>query len=234
MPKQLVVKHHQPHKPWVLAILVVALFIVAVWGAFVYGEWRAGFDRSAAASMRGTIGDLNQQNTQLQEQITAMQREAEVDRSARLQVQQSLESLQGKVAGLQEELQFYKGIVSPNAAEEGLRVQSLKFAGGGAPRLYHYHLVLVQVRTREFKVSGRVSIKIYGAQDGKPVILDAASLVPKGSPNAAFNFAFQYFQNLEGDTLLPEGFQPGRVEITILENGNNPVRQNFPWQSISS
>ena len=154
-----------------------------------------------------------------------------MDHAARSQVQQNLETVQGKVLNLQEELQFYKGIVSPSAGEEGIRVQSLKFTSGGAPRLYHYHLVLVQVRTREFRVSGSVDVKIYGAAEGKPLILEARNLAPKGSP--PLTFAFQYFENLEGDAIFPDGFQPGRVEVTVLENGHDPVRQNFDWQSIN-
>lgn len=228
---KLVVKHHQPLRPWLLTGSAVLAVIVLVWAAFVYGEWRAGYDRLAAAGMQATIAGLNENNTRLQQQITALQREREVDHAARSQVQQNLETVQGKVLNLQEELQFYKGIVSPSAGEEGIRVQSLKFTSGGAPRLYHYHLVLVQVRTREFRVSGSVDVKIYGAAEGKPLILEARNLAPKGSP--PLTFAFQYFENLEGDAIFPDGFQPGRVEVTVLENGHDPVRQNFDWQSIN-
>lgn len=229
---QLVVKHHRPYRPWLLIGLLAALFAGAVWGAFVYGQWRAGYDRLAAAGLRASVEDLSRKNSALREQITALQREREVDRAARAEVQQSLDALQNKITGLQEELQFYKGIVSPAAGEEGVRVQSLKFTNGGAPRLYHYRLVLLQVRTKEFRIAGRVDLRIYGAEGGKPVILDARDLVPRGG-SARLDFAFQYFQNLEGDALFPQGFAPGRVEVTIHENGRDPVRQNFDWQSVS-
>jgi hypothetical protein len=147
-------------------------------------------------------------------------------------VQTSLEELQRRLADVQEEVAFYKGIVSPGAGEEGLRVQSLRFSNGGAPRLYHYRLVLIQVRTRELKISGSVTMKIYGVQDGKPVTLDARDLAPSGK--AAAGFGFQYFQSLEGDAFLPQGFTPGRVEVTAQESGQEPVQQNFDWSSVSS
>ena len=91
-------------------------------------------------------------------------------------------------------------------------------------------MVLVQVRTKELKVTGSVEMKIYGAEQGKPVILDARSIAPKNG--ASLNFSFQYFENLEGDAILPDGFTPGRVEVTVMENGHASVQQNFTWQSI--
>lgn len=231
MPKKLVVRHHQPYKAWLSAGFAVAIIIILVLWAFFYGESRAGYDRMAAARLQDSIEVLTQKNSQLQEQIVVLQRERDVDNSARQQVQQSLEVQQTKLLNVQEELAFYKGIVSPVTGEEGIRVQSLKFTHGGAPRLYHYHLVLIQVRTKEFKVTGNVDIKIYGDKQGKPVILDARSVAPKGNPS--LNFAFQYFENLEGDAIFPDGFTPGRVEVTVMENDHGSVQQNFAWQSIS-
>jgi Family of unknown function (DUF6776) len=229
---KLIVKHHSPRQTWTLRSLLTIAVIVAVWAAFVYGERRAGYDRAAAAAVQDRFAQSQDSNRQLQEQITALQREREVDLASRQQVQQSVENMQDKLTGLQEELAFYKGIVSPGAGEEGIHAQSLKFSSGGAPRLYHYRLVLVQVRTKEFRISGSVDMKLYGSQDGKPVILDVSDIVTKGTPS--LHFAFQYFQNLEGDVILPQGFQPGRVEIVINENGKDPVRQNFDWQNVTA
>ena len=231
MAKKLVVKHHQPLKLWLGASFAVAAVISLILLAFFYGESRAGYDRMAAAKLRDGIETLTQKNAQLQEQIVVLQRERDVDHAAYQQVQQSLDTQQAKLLSLREELAFYKGIVSPVTGEEGIRVQSLKFTSGGAPRLYHYHVVLTQARTKEFKVTGNIDIKIYGAEQGKPVILDAHNIAPKGNPS--LSFAFQYFENLEGDAIFPEGFTPGRVEVTVMENGHGPVQQNFTWQSIT-
>ncbi|MGB9429538.1 MAG: DUF6776 family protein [Gammaproteobacteria bacterium] len=231
MPKQLVIKHHRPVWPWLTAALALAAAVILIAAAFFYGGARAGYDRLAAMKLQANMDALEQKNSQLQEQIVVLQRERDVDQAARQQVQQGLEAQQTKLLNLQEELAFYKGIVSPATGEEGIRVQSLKFTSGGAPRLYYYHLVLVQVRTKELRISGSVDMKIYGAQQGKPVILDAHSIAPKGA--TPLTFAFQYFENLEGDAILPDGFAPGRVEVTVTENGHGPVQQNFDWRTIS-
>lgn len=228
---RLVVKHHRPYRVWVVAGLGAVAVLGAVWGAFVYGEYRAGFDRQAAGVLKDALADAQEQVDALNDQITALQRQRTVDQGASQQVQTTLDELQRKQADLQEQVAFYRGIVSPGAGEEGLRVESLRFANDGAPRLYHYRLVLTQVRTRELKISGSVYMKIYGTQDGKPVTLDARDVSPSGKGPASF--AFQYFQSLEGDVLLPQGFAPGHVEVTAQESGHPAVQQNFDWQGLS-
>ncbi|HEV2110777.1 MAG TPA: DUF6776 family protein [Gammaproteobacteria bacterium] len=216
-----------------LAIAGIATAVVAVvYIAFVYGEYRSGFDRQAAGALHDVLAQAQEDNAALKEQIAVLERQRDVDASSSQQVQQTLQELQRKLTDEQEQLAFYRGIVSPAAGEEGVRVESLKFAGGGAPRLYHYRLVLIQVRTREMRISGNVAVHIYGVQDGKPVILDARDLSPGDKP--PYNFAFQYFQSLEGDVFLPQGFVPGRVEVSVHESGRDPVQQNFDWTSVNA
>lgn len=228
---RLVVKHHRPHRTWVTAAVGAAAVLIAVWLAFVYGEYRAGFDRQAAVALKDSLADAQERADALNDQITALQRQRAVDQGASQEVQGTLQELQRKQADLQEEVAFYKGIISPGSGEEGLRVQSLRLASDGAPRLYHYRLVLTQVRTRELKISGSVYMKVYGTQDGKPATLDARDVSPNGKGPSGF--AFQYFQSLEGDLLLPQGFTPGHVEVTAQESGHAAVQQNFDWQGLS-
>ncbi|HEX2668373.1 MAG TPA: DUF6776 family protein [Gammaproteobacteria bacterium] len=228
---RLVVKHHRPHRTWLAVTGGSAAMLLALWGAFAYGEYRAGYDRQAAVALQDSLDDAQERAEALNDQITALQRQRDVDQSARQEIQATLEELQRKQSDLQEEVAFYKGIVSPGEGEQGLRVQSLRFGNGGAPRLWHYRLVLTQVRTRELKIAGSVYMKIYGVQDGKAVTLDAREISPSGKGPASF--AFQYFQSLEGDVLLPQGFTPGRVEVTAQESGHQAVQQNFDWSGGS-
>lgn len=230
MSRKLVVKHHRPIKAWLLSGLALAAVAALVFVAFFYGEFRAGYDRIVAARSQDHLAALIRENSQLQEQIVVLQRERDVDHAARQQVQETLEAQRTKLLDLQEKLAFYKGIVSPTGGERGIHVQNLKFTNGGAPRLYHYHLVLVQARTRGFEVAGSVDIKIYGAIREKPTILDARKIAPKG--DVPLTFAFQYFETLDGDAIFPNGFVPGRVEVIVTENGHGQVQQNFDWQSI--
>jgi hypothetical protein len=219
-------------RTWLGIAGIAAAVVAAVFAAFVYGEYRSGYDRQAAVALHDVLDQAQEDNAALKEQISVLERQRDVDTSTSQQVQGTLQELQRKLTDEQEQLAFYRGIVSPAAGEEGVRVQSLKFAGGGAPRLYHYRLVLIQVRTRELRISGSVAVHLYGEEDGKPVVLDARDMMPGEKPS--FGFAFQYFQSLEGDVFLPQGFVPGRVEVSVHENGRDPAQQNFDWSSVAA
>ncbi|MGH8278215.1 MAG: DUF6776 family protein [Gammaproteobacteria bacterium] len=231
MPKQLVVRHHRPFRRWLLTGATLLVVVILVLAAFAFGEYRAGYDRVSAMQLQTRVDELQHQQAELQEQIVVLQRERAVDHTARAQVQTDLETSQSQLLALQEEVAFYKGIVSPAKGEEGIYVQSLKFIAGDPPGLYRYQLVLVQVRTRDLKVTGSLDIKIAGARHGEPQSFDVAQLAAKG--NAPLNFGFQYFQNLAGGVVLPAGFVPDSVTVTVHENGHDPVQQNFAWQKVS-
>src|SRR6185437_14964261 len=97
---RLVVKHHRPHRTWVTAAVGAAAILTAVWAAFVYGEYRAGFDRQAAVALKDALADAQERADALNDQITALQRQRTVDQDARQQVQATLEELQRKQADL--------------------------------------------------------------------------------------------------------------------------------------
>ena len=43
-------------------------------------------------------------------------------------------------------------------------------------------------------------------------------------------FQFRYFQNLEQDVVLPEGFEPRAVNVEVRSPRQTPVRESYPWQ----
>ena len=65
--------------------------------------------------LKDALADAQEQVDALNDQITALQRQRSVDQGASQQVQATLEELQHKQADLQEQVAFYKGIVSPGA-----------------------------------------------------------------------------------------------------------------------
>jgi hypothetical protein len=43
-------------------------------------------------------------------------------------------------------------------------------------------------------------------------------------------FQFRYFQNLEQDIVLPEGFEPRAVNVEVRSARLAPVRESYPWR----
>jgi hypothetical protein len=226
----------RPHRPWKDAVswaIAAGVVVGALWAAFEYGRWRAGFDHVEAARARARlVAELREArdlNGVLRDKVALLERSSEIEETARAQVQGGLGELQDQLLELREELAFYRGIVSPDDAGTGIRVQSLKLTRGPQPRMYHWRLVLIQSIKHEQRASGTVELTVHGARDGQPARLGPQEL----GQNSGLPYSFRYFQDFEGDLLLPDGFVPGRVEVTVVPRSGEQVRKSYDWTAAS-
>ena len=47
-------------------------------------------------------------------------------------------------------------------------------------------------------------------------------------------FRFKYFQELQGEIVLPEGFVPLRITLNIdpVDKSQKPIEQTFSWSEV--
>lgn len=215
-----------PHRPWHFRLVIGGLLLAAVlsgWGLFEYGRYRAGFDTMAAQQEQG---ELNRQNAELHQEIVTLreekamlERSIQIDRQAYKALEATVGGLQAEIADFKSELAFYRGIVSPKDAQQGLRVETFEISANGVENSFRYKLVLTQVLKSDRLARGRASFEVEGLQDGQNKTL----LMHEVSAEATkfFNFNFKYFQNFEGDLTLPAGFIPLRVVVKVDPAGGS-------------
>jgi len=233
---RLVVKPHRPWKDGLVVLGGACAVGLLLSTTFEYGRYRAGFDQVAAAREQARLiaelGDQRAQNAALGDRVALLERSSEIDETARAQVKGNLSELQDEVLELREELAFYRGIVAPDDGG-GLRVQSLKLARGAQDRLWHFRLVLIQSIKHEQRAVGAVDLIVHGVRGGTPVQLALREVA--ATPAAALQYSFRYFQDFEGDLMLPSGFTPGRVEVEVQPRaGGTAVRRSFDWAMVTS
>ncbi len=215
-----------------LAALVVAI-LLSGWGLFEYGRYRAGFDTLTAQQEQG---QLNRQNTELQQEIVTLreekailERSIQIDRQAYKALEATVGGLQAEISEYKSELAFYRGIVSPKDAQQGLRVENFEIAANGVENGFRYKLVLTQVLKSDRLARGRASFEVEGLQEGQNKTL----LQHEVSADAIkfFSFNFKYFQNFEGDMTLPAGFIPLRVVVKVdpVGGGVDKVEKIVEW-----
>jgi Family of unknown function (DUF6776) len=221
-----------------LYVLLVALLFAAGYLCFELGRFEAGFSmldqRRDAAALMAKIDQERATNDELRRQLAIAQTSGEIDRETYSQVESNLGDLQAKIQAQEEELAFYRGIVSPQDGVAGLRIQSLEALPTDAERRYQLRLVLVQAIVHSRRVSGTVKLRIEGLKDGQMASFDVAELV---SGDAAYDMAYQfrYFQGLEAELALPLGFEPQRINVEIWpsEARAERVNQTFEWSAIA-
>jgi hypothetical protein len=152
-----------------------------------------------------------------------------LDRDAYGQVERTLGDLQSKLARQDDDLAFYRSIVSPADGVQGLRIQRFHLQSGTTPRDFTISVTLIQAMRQESVVSGLVQVIVHGMDVDRPARHSVGELI--GKPRAQLPFSFRYFQTIEQDVTLPEGFQPFEVEVQVRSAKLKfPMQQRFPWK----
>lgn len=233
---KLIVKSHRPRLRRILIAAAWLGVLVLVWGAYELGNYQGGYKRLEFAAERDRLkADLAEQakiNTKLKEQITVVERAQAIDSESYRVVRNDLKQLQEEILELREEVEFYRGIVSPTERQAGLNIQTFKLQPAGEERLYHFELVMSQVLKNDRYVKGVVKMYLQGVQEGEPLTLNFSDITPNDSVDR--DFRFRYFQRMEGDIRLPEGFSPRNVMVEMAPQGRKAISKSFHWSTEAS
>jgi hypothetical protein len=161
------------------------------------------------------------------------EQEAAVMRRANQLIRQDESSRQAELNRLQGELDFYQRLASISGTQAGLAVYQLELNPTGSSRVFQFLLTLTQNLQRSGITSGIARIDVEGTLGDRPVTLPWARLTEGNKP--APEFRFKYFQQLDGYILLPEGFTPSQVRITLVAKGQSgkPVSRSFDWNALA-
>ena len=207
-------------------IAVTALCLVALlFGA--WGLWRTWAPEPADA--RAQIDERDdrleaQQEVieELQQQVATLSRSDQISRDANRELQGTLRA----------DVDFYERFVGATAQRRELQFVHRQPAprGDGA---WHFTATLTQNLNRGVINRGDLVLEIEGTSDGRLRKLDWKQL--RQDPQAAaVDYSFRYFQQVEGDLVLPDGFQPVRVAVRLAPAGGNAVTQDFDWADATS
>lgn len=223
---------YRPAQLWLLIALLIFLVVLVGYLLFDQGARFASSElqRLETVSEQGAeeIYRLQQEKRALQQQLSMSQRSSQIDRQASIEVRNQLATLQARMLAQKEELEFYRGIVSPGEASSGLRLQKFGLEAGAVAGSYHYQLTLAQIQNNQNFVRGSVEMQLEGAKGGKQKTL---SLKDVGEPGE-IKFKFRYFQKFDGQIDLPEGFIPDRIVVRVKPSARSKLKaieQTFKW-----
>lgn len=226
-----------PYRPWLrwsarlLALLIAA---AAVYFAHWYGTREALKYQTQALAERDqfetALANSRQEAEALRQQVANLQLGSQVDKAASEDVRNEVIALKAEIAELQEDISFYRGLMMPSADKQGLTIGSLNVISTGVERHFNYKLVVQQLATNHKMLAGHVNFTIVGRQNGLPMSL-ALKDVSSSVTTTDIRLGFKYFQNIEGELVLPVGFEPIRIEIVAKVRGAGAatVEKKFGW-----
>lgn len=240
----------EPQRPWLRWVLIAGgalLLVAALVGVYRWawsaagGEWRkARAAQTALSEQRASLAEqveaLEQQNQGLRAQLAYLEQSGSIDSMACETLRSTLQDMEAELASAREQIAFYRGIVSPQDAKAGIRIQSMRLTPLEPDRVFAYKLVLIQAMRHDRVVKGSVSILVEGLLNGNVTELPWSTLEigAEERRGRATPFAFKYFEELVGQIALPAEFVPTRLTVTLNPStrGLKPVTRRLEWAEL--
>lgn len=230
--------HHMvvvPYRPLYKAmIFIVFIFAMAIFGWLTYEfgnnqglELKVEVVREKDLISK-ELGEARGLINEMRQEIADLTVGGEIDNQANEEVRHTIENQQNLLAAQNEEISFYKGVMLPNVANKGLRIERLDVSSN-VPGRVRYSLLLTQVVDKHDYVQGGVRISLLGQNDGQE---ETIQISDSGRDEAeAITFRFRYFQNIMVEQQLPNGFVPREVMVVVQTSGLNAQRleKTFDW-----
>ncbi len=225
-----------PYQPWRTAFnwVVIILIVVSSSAGFYFYGYGAGIQVSGdAREERDTLliqmDDMNYQMSFLQQELINAEQASAVDRQALEEVQDTILNFRETIAQLEEDVLYYKKIMSPENNDTGLMIGQLDLVNMNDAGRVRYRLELRQVGNNDNIISGYANVNILGSQDRQEISMPLRS-VAVDENQLDIRLQFRYFQNIQGELLLPERFEPVGVQIIAVDEGNDEtVQKSFAW-----
>lgn len=217
--------------------MVAALAVAGLYLSFELGRLTAGYsvldERRESEAQAAAIDERDRAIEDLERQVAILETSREIDRETYSSVESTLAELEARIQSQEEELVFYRGIVSPGDGVAGLRIQNIEIVPGEGTATHALRILLVQAIVHNERVTGSVRAAIRGVLDGEPVEYGLDEL---GSESEATDipYAFRYFQTLEVGLAVPQGFEPAEIEVQVWPRTprGETIVQSFPWAPV--
>jgi hypothetical protein len=208
--------------------LIAFAMVAAAFG--FWGLWQVLVP--AADDPRAQLRAQAAQMESQQQRIATLTRSDQISREANRDLQGTLAERDEEIAGLRADVAFYERFVGATGQRRGLTVHELRLQPL-AGQAWHFTATLTQNLNRGAVSDGRVALSVEGTRAGKLQRLSWAEL--RQQPSApGLDYSFKYFQQVEGDLMLPPGFAPLRVSVQLTPRGGAAVEQSFAWTEATA
>jgi len=217
------------------SLLLVLVWVVSVGAAWFTASHTAAprlarADAERVKAERG-IKQVQAELSSLRQRESTLARSDQISRAANAEVQEALAERDEEIAALRADVAFYERLVGSTSQRKGLSVHVAEFAPetGGT---WRYQIMLTQTINRGAISQGQMRFTLEGVREGKMAAVQWDELHQQRSAPGQ-TYSFRYFQQLDGNVMLPPGFTPQRVKVT-LHGEDAAVEQAFDWKTATA
>lgn len=205
---------------WALAVVLV--FALGI--AFGRG---VGLPNGLEARVR----KLATQNVSLQGQLQALQQQQQTAATTLVALKRSIASRDDELQKLKQEQTFYAKLIGIDGVSSGLGVHSIELTQVPGTDAWNFLATLVNTAKNADAARGTLTLAVEGVRAGKLSALDWPGIAGPGAKTGV-PFAFKFFQQVRGSFMLPKGFVPNRVVVTLHPAGAPAVTRKLDWNQV--
>jgi predicted nuclease with TOPRIM domain len=233
---------HRPVKTAMIGLFFLLLLLVALAATYHYAQIQAGNERltlQEAQELRAQLEKVTQEAEESRRELTRLQVGAEVDRQAGEEMRKRVLDLREEKAALERDIDVYRIMTSDkNKNPKGISFGI--FSVSALPDNKHQlKLVVQKLAEGDDDFTGQLKFMVVGQKEGQETKISLHELVVSKvgaeplTENIPLNFKF--FQNIETEIALPEGFIPSRVELAVKADARRApvtVEGQLEWPEI--
>ncbi|WP_132998914.1 DUF6776 family protein [Luteimonas arsenica] len=205
-----------------LMAVLAACLLFGVWGAWTVAGGGPARDDGA---MRGEIEGLRQQ-------VATLSRSDQVSREANGDLQLTLAERDEEISALRADVAFYERLVGSTSQRRGLTVHGLRLQSQGEGA-WHFTATLTQTLNRAAVSSGTLTVEVEGSRNDSLERL-AWNDLRQSEDAPGVEYSFKYFQQVDGDLMLPADFKPLRVIVRLAQPRGPVVEESFTWADATA
>lgn len=231
--KTVVKRHHVRRREF--QVLVGTIVAALVLGAGFYLGQRAaysgmGIDPEVYRELREREPAIAQRFNELERELEVNRTRHEVDRAALEMVRKEIATEKEQTLALEESLRFYQGLMAPEDIARGLVLRPVELVGAPTDSRIFFRITVLQEARKHALMRGTLDVRVLGEVDGKTLSF-ALSALSEDVESESISLRFRYFQVIEGELVVPPGFEPRAVSLsaTTTAPGKNTISEQQPW-----
>ena len=233
---------YRPVKSALVTLFCLLLIAAALAGTYFYAQIQTGKERLTvpeAQELRSQLEKVTQEAAESRRELTRLEVGAEVDRQAGEEMRKRVLALREEKAALERDIEVYR-ILTSNRNKNPQGVSFGVFSVSAMPDNKHQlKLVVQKLAEGDEDFTGEMKFMVVGQREGQETKISLHELVVSKagaeSPTEIIPLNFKFFQNIETEIVLPEGFTPSRVELAVKSDSKrNPmtVEGQLEWPEI--
>lgn len=219
-------RRHVRHAEMSVLAGMVVLGLVFVLGYFL--------GQRGSAALSGVDGGVSSEAEErllvLREELDVQRVQHQLDSASLEMVRKEIALQKDQLAELEEGVKFYKGLMAPEEITHGLSLRKIELLATEKSNHFVFRIIVQQAAVKHTTLRGSLSIEVFGRQGEESISYPLADL-SEGIDSNKLTLRFRYFQSIEGELVVPTGFEPEGFSIVAKATSPRKVelREQFPW-----